>query len=144
MKCLNIVDSFNIIPYLKCQNVVSKLYSFSVIILWGGIEMTLINPEIFREYDIRGIAETDLSSETVYSLGRALAKYFIELGATKVLIGRDNRLSSKRIRNDLIAGLTNAGCWVIDIGTVITPLFYYARILYEINAGVDSDSKNPG
>ena len=53
-----------------------------------------------------------------------------------MLVGRDNRLSSGRIRDNLVAGLTAAGCWVIDIGTVITPLFYYSRILYNINAGL--------
>lgn len=96
----------------------------------------MINPEIFREYDIRGIADEDLQPESVYILGLAAGEYFREHNETKILIGRDNRLSSDRIRDNLVAGLTAAGCTVIDIGTVITPLFYYARILYNINAGL--------
>lgn len=95
-----------------------------------------INPEIFREYDIRGLAETDLNREFVYYFGTILANYFEAQGETVVVVGRDNRLSSGRIRDDLVAGLTVSGCRVVDIGTVTSPLFYYARILYRINAGV--------
>lgn len=98
--------------------------------------MIKVNPDIFREYDIRGIAETDLNSDFVYLFGRAVADYFKEKGETTVLVGRDNRLSSDRIRDSLVAGLTNGGCRVVDIGTVTTPLFYYARVLYQINAGM--------
>lgn len=98
--------------------------------------MVRLNPEIFREYDIRGIADQDLTPEAVSLFARAAAAYFKEHGETRVLVGRDNRLSSDRIRDNLVAGLTNAGCAVVDIGTVITPLFYYSRILYGLNAGV--------
>jgi len=95
-----------------------------------------INPEIFREYDIRGIVDKDLKPESVYILGLAAGVYFKEHDETKVLIGRDNRLSSNRIRDNLVAGLTATGCSVVDIGIVITPLFYYSRVLYNINAGI--------
>lgn len=98
--------------------------------------MVHMNPEIFREYDIRGIAETDLNPEFVVYFGKILAASFREHGETTVLVGRDNRLSSGRVRDDLVAGLIAAGCRVVDIGTVTSPLFYYARILYQVNAGV--------
>lgn len=95
-----------------------------------------VNTEIFREYDIRGNAEADLSSDFVYLFGTAAAAYFKSLGETTVLVGADNRTSSERIRVSLIAALTNSGCQVVDLGTVTTPLFYYSRVLYEINAGL--------
>lgn len=98
--------------------------------------MVPINDDIFREYDIRGMADADLTPEFVYVLGRAAARYFQEKGETLVLIGRDNRLSSSRIRDNLTVGLTDGGCRVVDIGLVTTPLFYYARIHYEIVAGI--------
>ncbi|HOJ78917.1 MAG TPA: phosphomannomutase/phosphoglucomutase [Bacillota bacterium] len=98
--------------------------------------MVVVNPEMFREYDIRGIADEDLKSEFMFLFGKAVAKYMKEHGETTILVGRDNRLSSDRIRDGLVAGLTNAGCKVVDIGTVISPLFYYSRVLYNINAGV--------
>jgi phosphomannomutase/phosphoglucomutase len=98
--------------------------------------MPQVNTEIFREYDIRGNAATDLGSEFIYLFGVATAAYFKELGETTVLVGADNRTSSARIKASLVAGLTNSGCQVVDIGTVTTPLFYYSRVLYRINAGL--------
>ncbi len=98
--------------------------------------MLTINPEIFREYDIRGLAEEDLKPEVVFLLGRAAGHYFQEHNEAKVLVGRDNRLSSGRIRDHLVAGLTAAGCQVVDIGEVISPILYYARELYKINAAM--------
>jgi phosphomannomutase/phosphoglucomutase len=98
--------------------------------------MAQVNTEIFREYDIRGNAETDLNSEFIYLFGVASATYFKELKETKILVGADNRTSSPRIKAILIAALTNSGCQVVDIQTVTTPLFYYSRVLYGINAGL--------
>ena len=50
--------------------------------------------------------------------------------------GRDNRLSSKRVRDNLISGLTTAGCRVVDLGEVISPILYYAREHLKINAAI--------
>jgi phosphomannomutase/phosphoglucomutase len=102
----------------------------------GKIHVTQVNTEIFREYDIRGNAGEDLGSDFVYLFGVAAAAYFKNAGETTVLVGADNRTSSERIRAGLIAGLTNSGCRVVDIGTATTPLFYYSRVLYGINAGL--------
>ncbi len=98
--------------------------------------MITINPEIFREYDIRGLAKEDLTPEVVTLLGQAAGRYFEEHGEYVVLVGRDNRLSSKRVRDNLVAGLNAAGCQVVDIGVAVSPLLYYARELYKINAGL--------
>ncbi len=98
--------------------------------------MTVVNSDIFREYDIRGLAETDLTPEVVVLLGRVLADYFREAGHSQVIVGRDNRVSGERIRDNLISGLVAGGMSVVDIGVVISPAFYYARILYGIDAGV--------
>jgi phosphomannomutase/phosphoglucomutase len=68
--------------------------------------MAQINTQIFREYDIRGNAETDLNSEFIYLFGLASAAYFQELMETKVLVGADNRVSSPRIKAILTAALT--------------------------------------
>ena len=104
-----------------------------------------INREIFREYDIRGLEETDLRPEVVALLGRVLADYFREAGKTRVLIGRDNRLSGERIRANLVSGLIAGGMEVVDIGVVISPMFYYARVLFDIDAGIMiTASHNPG
>lgn len=98
--------------------------------------MVRINPEIFRAYDLRGLAEEDLSPEVVFLFGRAAGRYFLDHNERQVLVGRDNRLSSKRIRDQLVSGLTAAGCRVVDLGEVISPILYYARECLKINPAI--------
>ncbi|HHV61309.1 MAG TPA: phosphomannomutase/phosphoglucomutase [Firmicutes bacterium] len=103
-----------------------------------------MNPEIFREYDIRGVAERDLTSDVVYALGQAIGTYLQNAGEKEAIVGRDNRISSPRLRDALVDGITSTGCNVLDIGVVITPAFYYARIFYGINGGaMITASHNP-
>jgi phosphomannomutase/phosphoglucomutase len=100
---------------------------------------------IFREYDIRGLAETELTPEFVRVFGYACGKYFREHGLDKVILGRDNRLSSDRIFTDLSRGLAAAGCELVDLGTVTTPIFYFSRVHWDVDAGVMiTASHNPG
>jgi len=96
----------------------------------------MINPTIFREYDIRGIAETDLTDENVYLCGRGFGSYYISQGTKKVVIGRDVRLSSPRIVEALQKGLNDSGCDVIEIGEVPTPILYFALYYYNIGSGI--------
>ncbi len=103
-----------------------------------------INPAIFREYDIRGLAETELTPEIIFKLGQAYATFLIERSVDKVLIGGDVRLSTPVIRENLTAGITSCGLDVIDIGTVTTPLFYYGLYHFDINGGIMiTGSHNP-
>jgi phosphomannomutase / phosphoglucomutase len=82
----------------------------------------------FREYDIRGRAESDLSDDLVFAIGRALASCLKRSGAEslRVAVGRDCRLSSDRIFAALQSGLRASGADVIDIGVGPTPLLYFA------------------
>ncbi len=106
--------------------------------------MTVINPQIFRQYDIRGVAESDLTNEVVELLGKAFGAYVKESGSNKVLVGRDNRMSSARLRDAIISGLLAVGCDVIDIGLFVTPILYYARVHLGIDGGVMiTGSHNP-
>ncbi len=106
--------------------------------------MTVINPQIFRQYDIRGVAERDLTNETVELLGKAFGTYVKKSGSSKVLVGRDNRLSSSRLRDAITRGLLTAGCDVSDIGLVVTPMLYYSRVHFGIDGGVMiTGSHNP-
>jgi phosphomannomutase/phosphoglucomutase len=72
---------------------------------------------IFREYDIRGEAETDLSSQNVLAIARSYGTYLSRKGITKASVGGDVRISTERIRNDVIQGLIDTGIDVIDVGT---------------------------
>lgn len=104
----------------------------------------MMNVEIFRQYDIRGHAERDLTDETVRLIGQAFGTYIQNQGTTEVLVGRDNRLSSERLHKVLLEGLLDSGCHVIDIGLVVTPILYFAREHFQIDGGVMiTGSHNP-
>jgi phosphomannomutase/phosphoglucomutase len=86
-----------------------------------------IQPGIFRQYDIRGIVDRDLTTEAAAAIGRAYASLLHERGIHgTVAVGRDNRPSGGRLRDALIEGLTSAGLSVIDVGVVPTPLLYWS------------------
>jgi phosphomannomutase/phosphoglucomutase len=98
--------------------------------------MEEINKEIFREYDIRGIAEKDLSDSVVERIGKAYGSYMIAKGKKDIVVGRDARLSSDRIFNSLTKGILSTGCNVYDISTVATPIFYFSIINYNKDGGM--------
>jgi phosphomannomutase/phosphoglucomutase len=111
----------------------------------GGVFLKTLNPNIFRQYDIRGIVGEDLDEKVSETLGRAFGSFVLDNGEKQVLVGCDNRLSSPNLKVALIQGLVSTGCDVLDIGTTITPVFYYARIRYNINPGIMvTASHNPG
>ena len=103
-----------------------------------------IDSNIFREYDIRGVAGDNLSVETVYWIARAFATQCISQNIHKCAIGGDGRISTPAIRNSLSQGLTEGGLNVVDIGTVPTPLLYYATHRIETGTGIMiTGSHNP-
>lgn len=89
-----------------------------------------MNPEIFRRYDIRGVAADDLTDEVVTDIGRAFGSEVRAAGGTLVVVGRDARVSSPRVRDALSQGLIEGGCSVMNIGIVTTPLLYFAANYY--------------
>lgn len=102
------------------------------------------NPKIFREYDIRGKADSDLTDGVVDGIGRAFASMLKAKGGRSVSLGRDVRLSSPRISDTLINALTSSGIQVMDIGTVPTPLLYYSLFKLPVDGGVMvTGSHNP-
>src|SRR6266404_2895641 len=104
----------------------------------------MLKPTIFREYDIRGVAETDLASPDIEQLGRGLGTYIQRHSGKRVNVGRDVRLSSIRLRDALVSGLMATGCEVTDIGVVPTPVLYYsAQYLKADGAVMITGSHNP-
>jgi phosphomannomutase / phosphoglucomutase len=103
-----------------------------------------LNPHIFREYDIRGVAGKDLTDETVYDLARALGTFYLAKGIRAVSLGRDARESSPRFGELLAKGLNETGCDVIDVGMVPTPALYYTLFTCGVGGGVMvTGSHNP-
>lgn len=104
----------------------------------------MLQQNIFREYDIRGVAERDMPTEGIVGLGRALGTYLRRQGAPKVNLGRDVRLSGQRLRDALVEGLLAAGCQVTDLGVVPTPILYFSVEHLGAQAGVMiTGSHNP-
>jgi phosphomannomutase/phosphoglucomutase len=95
--------------------------------------MDKLSPTIFREYDIRGLVDQDLTVEAVHLVGKALGTRLRAAGGRKAAVGRDARLSGERFRDAMISGLTSTGIDVLDLGIVPTPLTYFAAH----TAGVD-------
>jgi len=108
------------------------------------ISNSMLKPGIFREYDIRGIAETELTSAGVVDLGRGLGTLLQRKSGKSINLGRDCRLSSPRLRDALLEGLTASGCEVTDIGVVPTPLLYFSAVHLNADGAVMiTGSHNP-
>jgi phosphomannomutase/phosphoglucomutase len=104
----------------------------------------MLLPTIFREYDIRGIADTELPDAGIKLLGQAFGTYLIRHGSRNLNLARDCRLSSDRLHDALLAGLLTAGCDVTDLGVVPTPLLYYSVFHLHADAGIMiTGSHNP-
>lgn len=103
-----------------------------------------LNAEIFRAYDIRGVADRDLTDEVVFDLGRALGSEAVATGATTFAVGRDCRVSGPRLHAALVRGLTATGLKVLDVGMVPTPVLYFAVFHFGLGGGVQiTGSHNP-
>lgn len=90
--------------------------------------------QAFREYDIRGIAGSEITTGLAYRLGRAFAGSLPASEPGRVVVGRDARLSGPKLQQAVIQGLTDAGRDVLDIGMVPSPLAYFA-VYHEHAAG---------
>jgi phosphomannomutase/phosphoglucomutase len=103
-----------------------------------------INPLIFREYDIRGVVDKDLTPDVVRKLGQGFGTHMTQLGRRELIAGRDGRLSSKVFEEALIEGLISTGCHVIDIGLCPTPVYYFSIFHLDKDGGmVVTGSHNP-
>lgn len=102
---------------------------------------------IFREYDIRGVAEQDFDSMLPYKLGRAyatLAKERLGKEKLKISVGRDVRLTGETYASALISGLNSAGAHTIELGMVSTPVTYFSIFHHDLDGGIMvTGSHNP-
>ncbi len=107
--------------------------------------MTSPNPSIYREYDIRGLADTDFDTAFVQDLGRALGTWLHEKNTSHIVVGRDCRLTSEKYEKHLVRGLISTGTHVIILGICPTPLVYFAIFDQGFENGVSiTGSHNPG
>lgn len=103
-----------------------------------------LDANIFREYDIRGIVGEQLDDGIVATLASAIGTYFRDHEATTIALGWDARVSSPGFADILTRGLNAAGCDVVSIGRVPTPVLYYATHVLDVDGGVMiTGSHNP-
>ena len=107
-----------------------------------------LNPSIFREYDIRGIAGRDLSAEFARRLGFAYGIFIARqlkkpLAGMRISVGRDCRLSSPELAGALAEGITGTGADVVDLGLASTDLVYFAAGSLDVPAIMLTASHNP-
>lgn len=103
-----------------------------------------MNPAIFREYDIRGVADQDFDVEFARVLGRAYATYVADKNVKRITVGRDARLTSNKYADALKDGLRAGGLDVVDLGMTPTPLVYYSLFHLPVDGGIQvTGSHNP-
>jgi phosphomannomutase/phosphoglucomutase len=103
-----------------------------------------INPQIFREYDVRGLVGRDLAPDVIELLGRGYGTYIARHGARTISVGYDARLSSPEFCEALTRGIVSTGVNVIQVGLVATPVLYFSMFHLNMDGGVMiTGSHNP-
>ncbi|MEW6295550.1 MAG: phosphomannomutase/phosphoglucomutase [Candidatus Diapherotrites archaeon] len=108
-----------------------------------------LNPSIFREYDVRGLVDRDLSPEIAELIAKGFAAFYFKhkgfsFGKPKFIVARDNRPSSESYAKAVISGLLSSGIEVIDVSVVPVPLFYFAIVHFKADGGIIvTGSHNP-
>ncbi len=111
--------------------------------------MTSIDPRIFRAYDIRGKAHSQLTEEACFLIGRAFGDVLCErYGASeskpRVVLGRDARTHGPALEEQVSRGLVSAGCTVLQIGQTPSPVNYFTVCKNGYEGGVQiTASHNP-
>lgn len=104
----------------------------------------MISHSIFRAYDIRGVVDETLTTDTLFLLGKALGSYALDQNEQQLYVARDGRLSGALFMEALTAGILTTGCHVIQLGCVPTPVLYYAVTMHKLASGVMlTGSHNP-
>src|SRR3954467_8341083 len=100
-----------------------------------------LNPDIFKAYDVRGTYPDQVNEDAARAIGAAFVAY---LGAKRIAVGRDMRLSSPSLAEAFIDGATAQGAEVVDYGMIPTDLLYFAVAADHLDGGVQvTASHNP-
>ncbi len=101
----------------------------------------MLDPKVFKAYDVRGMYPTELDEEGAYAIGRA---YVEEFEPRKIAVGRDMRLSSPAMAAAAIRGAVDGGADVLDLGMVGTEMMYFAVGELGLDGGIEvTASHNP-
>lgn len=103
-----------------------------------------VGRDVFRAYDIRGVIDEHFDEDAFYSIGRGIACRLHALERSKIFVAKDGRLTSERLARALMQGLLDSGIAVVDLGSVATPVMYYATHEFGLDCGLMvTGSHNP-
>src|SRR3954470_16662255 len=101
----------------------------------------MLDPKVFKAYDVRGLYPTELDEEGAYAIGRAYVEQF---EPRRIAVGRDMRLSSPTMAAETIRGASEGGADVLDLGMVGTEMVYFAVGELGLDGGIEvTASHNP-
>jgi phosphomannomutase / phosphoglucomutase len=104
----------------------------------------MLNPHIFRAYDVRGRVGVDVNANVFRQVGRAYATSIRRRGGHTTAVGQDNRVSSTELKAAFVEGVVAAGINVVDTGLVTTPMLYFATAHWGLDGGANiTGSHNP-
>jgi len=104
----------------------------------------MLNPHVFRAYDVRGLVGPDINADVFRQVGRAYATLIRRNGGRRIAVGQDNRVSSAELKRGFIAGVRAAGVSVVDVGLSTTPILYFATAHWKLDGGANiTGSHNP-
>ena len=95
-----------------------------------------LNKNIFRTYDIRGVVPTEIDENVAMLIGKGFASLMSSAGEKTIIVGHDVRLTSESLTSALIEGIISTGMNVINIGTCVTPMTYFAREYLKIKPSI--------
>jgi len=95
-----------------------------------------INPNVFRNYDIRGIVDKDLDDAKVEAIGKGYGTFLRRRKIRQAVVGCDCRLTGLAYKTAMIKGMRSMGISVIDLGIIMTQMMYYAQYRYQTNGGI--------
>jgi len=105
-------------------------------------DVNVVNPEIFKAYDVRGLYPSEVNETAAHDIGGAFVTY---LGAKRIAVTRDMRTSSPGLAEAFIEGARQQGCDVVDYGMLPTDVMYYAVCHDDLDGGAQiTASHNPG
>ena len=104
----------------------------------------ILDPSLFKAYDIRGIVDRTLTVDATRLIGAAIGAEAVAKGVHEIAVGRDGRLSGPKLRDALIEGIRSTGTAVADVGMVATPMLYFATFMLGTGSGIEiTGSHNP-
>src|SRR5712692_11864747 len=104
----------------------------------------MLNPHVFRAYDVRGLVGSDITPDVFRLVGSAYGTLIRRNGGRRIAVGQDNRLSSGPLKTGFIEGALATGLDVVDVGLVPTPILYFATAHWKLDGGANvTGSHNP-